>query len=40
MRDILQVVHQAMRVIFKNRTLTLAVFLSLSLGIGATASVI
>src|SRR5436853_726508 len=39
MRDVLRDVRPALRFIVKNRTLTLTVFLSLALGIGATASI-
>ena len=39
MRDFLRGVRLAFRFIVKNRTLTLTVFLSLALGIGATASI-
>ncbi len=40
MRDILQEFRHALRVIVRNGTLTAAIFVSLSLGIGATASII
>jgi putative ABC transport system permease protein len=39
MRDIVQEFRHALRAIVKNGTLTVAIFVSLSLGIGATASV-
>jgi len=39
MRDIFQEFRHAVRVIFRNGTLTVAIFVSLSLGIGATASI-
>src|SRR5207244_11849324 len=39
MRDIFQEFRHAVRVILRNGTLTVAIFVSLSLGIGATASI-